>query len=339
MNLFATDFTSTINFLSSPLLWISIVALYTLKKAIHFVPQNRGYVIYTFGKYTRTLSSGPNFIIPFIQSVAANRNMKEQTLAVSKQSAITKDNISLDISAVLYIKVVDAGSATNSVDDYKRAVTELAMTTMRSSIGGMMLDECFQNRDTINTQVTTSMEGPTSSWGVKVTRYEIKDIIVPPSIKEDMERQMSAERLKRSNILEAEGFKSSEILKAEGEKRSIVLRAEANKEQQVLIATGEQEATILDAKGKSKAIELIATAEAMALEKIGTAASTDNGKKAVQFKITQEAISAHREIADKGTVVLSDGNTGENIANTIAQCAAVSNALNNVTDELKDNAS
>ena len=158
--------------LTNPVLWLTIVILYTLKKGIYFVPQNRGYVIYTLGKYSKTLSAGLNFIIPFVQSVAADRNLKEQSLEIIAQAAITKDNITLEIDGILFMKVTDASAATNNITDYKLSVTQLAMTTMRNAIGSMELDECFQNRDSINAQILSSMTEATAPWGVMVTRYE-----------------------------------------------------------------------------------------------------------------------------------------------------------------------
>jgi regulator of protease activity HflC (stomatin/prohibitin superfamily) len=319
--------------LTSPLLWAAIVILYTLKKGIHFVPQNRGFVIYTFGKYDRTLSSGLNFIIPFIQVVAADRNLKEQALDISSQSAITKDNITLDIDGILFMKVVDAAAATNNVNDYKMAVTQLAMTTMRNAIGSMELDECFQSRDAINATILNAMTEATQPWGVMVTRYEIKDISPPQSIREDMEKQMTAEREKRSVILTAEGVKTAAITEAEGLKAARVLDAEAAKAEQVLAAEAFKESQILDAIGKAEAIRLVAEADASALTKVGDAANTPSGQSAVVLKLAQDAIAAHRAIAADSTVVLTDGKTSDNIANTVAQAIAVSSNLKLPTAE------
>lgn len=314
--------------LFSPLLWIALVILYSLKKGIYFVPQNRGYVIYTFGKYDKTLASGLNFIIPFIQTVAADRNLKEQSLDIASQSAITKDNISLDIDGILFMKVTDAGAATNNVTDYKMAVTQLAMTTMRNAIGSMELDECFQSRDAINSIILNSMTEATQPWGVMVTRYEIKDITPPQSIREDMEKQMTAEREKRSVILTAEGVKTAAITKAEGLKRARVLDAEAAKAEQVLAAEAFKESQVLDATGKAEAIRLVAEADAHALITVGDSAKTVSGQSAVMLQLAQDAIMAHKAIADESTVVLTDGKTSENIANTVAQAIAVSSSLN-----------
>ena len=313
--------------LSSPLLWIALVILYTLKKGIHFVPQNRGYVIYTFGKYDKTLSSGLNFIIPFIQTVAADQSLKEEALDISSQSAITKDNISLQIDGILFMKVTDAAAATNNVTDYKMAVIQLAMTTKRNAIGSMELDECFQSRDNINATILNAMTEATQPWGVMVTRYEIKDISPPQSIREDMEKQMTAEREKRSVILTAEGVKTSAITEAEGLKAARVLDAEAAKAEQVLAAEADKEAQILQAMGKATAIRLVAEADASALKTVGEIAKTESGESAMTLQLGREAIAAHRAIAAESTVVLSDGKTSENVVNTVAQAIAVSSSL------------
>jgi len=318
---------SLIAFLSNPTFWIAAVLLFTLKKGVHFVPQNRGYVIYRMGKYTKTLSSGLNWIIPFFDSIAADRNLKEQTLVVPHQSAITKDNVALMIDGVLFIKVIDAAAATNNITDYKLATTQLAMTSMRNAIGTMELDECFQNRAAINAEIQKAMLEATQPWGILVLRFELLEITIPASIKEDMERQMSAERQKRSAILTAEGEKAAAIAKAEGHKASIVLEAEAAREQQVLAAKASKESQTLEAEGKAAAITLVAAAEAGALKTVGDAAATPEGRVAVSFNLAQGAIDAHKAIAKQSTVVLTDGKTGENIANTVAQAMAVSSTI------------
>lgn len=319
---------SLFSFLSNPTFWIAAVLLFTLKKGIHFVPQNRGYVIYRMGKYTKTLSSGFNWIVPFLDSIAADRNLKEQTLLVPHQSAITKDNVALMIDGVLFIKVIDAAAATNNITDYKLATTQLAMTSMRNAIGTMELDECFQNRAAINAEIQKAMLEATQPWGIIVLRFELLEITIPASIKEDMERQMSAERQKRSAILTAEGEKAAAIAKAEGQKAAIVLEAEAAREQQVLAAKASKESQILEAEGKAAAIKLVASADANALQTVGDAAATDNGRVAVNFKLAQGAIEAHKAIAKESTVVLTDGKTGDNVANTVAQAIAVSSTIN-----------
>ena len=313
--------------ITNPLVWVTIVGLYTLKKGIIFVPQNRGFVVYPLGKYTKTLRAGINFLIPYVQSVAADRNLKEQSLEISSQSAITRDNITLEIDGILFMKVTDAAAATNNVTDYKLAVTQLAMTTMRNSIGSMELDDCFQNRDMINATILSAMTEATAPWGVQVTRYEIKDINPPQSIKEDMEKQMTAEREKRSVELTAKRVKTAAITRAEGERQAKVLAAEADKAEQVLLAEAEKEKQILEAVGKAEAIRLVAEADALALRTIGKEAATAEGQQAVSLTLAQQSIDAHKAIAAEGTVVLTDGKTGNNISDTVAQAIAVSTTL------------
>jgi regulator of protease activity HflC (stomatin/prohibitin superfamily) len=316
-----------IDILLTPWLWISVVVIYAIQKGVLFVPQNRGYVIYTFGRYSGTLQAGLNFIIPFVQRVAADRNLKEQSLDISSQLAITKDNISLEIDGILFMKVIDASAATNNITDYKLAVIQLATTTMRNAIGSMELDQCFQNRDNINASILAAMTDATQPWGVQVTRYEIKDITPPTSIKEDMEKQMTAEREKRSVILTAEGVKTAAITKAEGLKRARVLDAEAAKAELVLAAEASKESQILEASGKAEAIRLVADADSSALNVVGAAAITNEGQQAVRLTLAQDAIAAHKAIAAEGSVILTDGKTSDNIGNTVAQAIAVSSAL------------
>ena len=225
------------------------------------------------------------------------------------------------------MKVTDAAAATNNITDYKLSVTQLAMTTMRNAIGAMELDECFQNRDMINAQILNSMTEATAPWGVMVTRYEIKDITPPQTIREDMEKQMTAEREKRSVILTAQGVKTAAITEAEGQKQARVLDAEAAKAELVLAAEASKESQILEATGKAEAIRLVADADANALEVVGNAANTEQGQSAVMLTLAQDAISAHQAIAKESTVVLTDGKTGDNIANTVAQAIAVSSSL------------
>ena len=315
------------NFILTPWIWITLMLIFMLKKSILFIPQNKGYVIYTFGRYSGTLQAGLNFIVPFVQSIAARRNLKEQSLDIDSQLAITKDNITLEIDGILFMKVVDAAAATNNITDYKLAVIQLATTTMRNAIGSMELDQCFQNRDNINAMILAAMTEATQPWGVQVTRYEIKDITPPDSIKQDMEKQMTAEREKRSVILTAEGVKTAAITKAEGLKKARVLDAEAAKAEQVLAAEASKESQVLEATGKAEAIRLVADADSNALRVIGSAAITPEGQQAVRLTLAQEAIAAHKAIAAQGSVILTDGKTGDNIGNTVAQAIAVSSAL------------
>ncbi|MGY9010404.1 MAG: SPFH domain-containing protein, partial [Rhodobacterales bacterium] len=230
-----------------------ILVIVILQRAIKFVPQNRAYVIQRFGKFKEVQEAGLNFVVPFIDKIAADRSLKEQAVNVPSQSAITRDNISLTVDGVLYFRVVDAVKATYGVDDYVFAVTQLAQTTMRSELGKIELDKTFEERDTLNTNIVAAINEAAAPWGVQVMRYEIKDIEPPQSVMQAMEQQMKAERVKRAQILESEGDRQAAINRAEGNKASVVLSAEAEKEEQVLMAQGEALALVAVADAKAKA--------------------------------------------------------------------------------------
>ncbi len=283
----------------SPTLFILVLVIVILKSSIKFVPQNRAFIIERFGKYNATLQAGLNFIIPFIDKKAADRSLKEQAHDVPEQSAITKDNITLTVDGVLYFRVLDPYKATYGVDDYIFAVKQLAQTSMRSVIGQLELDETFEKRDQINSQIVHAINEASAPWGVQVLRYEISDLVPPVSVLESMEAQMKAERIKRAQILESEGERQAMINKAEGEKAAVVLAAEAEKEEQVLKAQGEAQAIIA-----------VAEAQADALHKIGQVAATGEGQSAVQLELATKAIEAKANIAKESSVVLlPDGAT------------------------------
>ena len=295
---------------------LAVVVFAVLKTSVKFVPQNRAFIIERFGKYNVTLTAGLNFIVPFIDKVAYDRSLKEQAVDVPSQSAITQDNIGLTVDGVLYLKVIDPHKASYGVEDYVFAVTQLAQTTMRSEIGKISLDKTFEERDTLNSAIVSSINEAAEPWGVQVLRYEIKDITPPVSVLEAMERQMRAERDKRAAVLESEGERQAAINVAEGEKQAKVLAAEAVRAEQILIAEGE-----------AKAIETVAIAKAGALTTIGTAAATAEGQKAVQLDLATNAIEAKQNIAKESTVVLMDGKSSE-AGSVVAEAIAIVSAMN-----------
>lgn len=304
------------DYIFTPQAFIFVFVVVLLKTSIKFVPQNRAYVIERFGKYQSSKEAGLNFILPFVDRVAADRSLKEQAVDVPEQSAITKDNISLHVDGVLYFRVLDPYKATYGVDDYVFAVTQLAQTTMRSELGKMELDKTFEERDMLNTNIVSSINDAAGPWGIQVLRYEIKDIVPPHSVMEAMEAQMKAERVKRAQILESEGDRQAAINRAEGEKASVVLAAEADKEEQVLRAEGE-----------AKAIVAVATAQAEALRQVGEAAATEEGQKAIQLDLATKAIEAKQAIAKESSVVLlPDG--GTEAAGVVAQAMTIINTMN-----------
>ncbi|MBN7819355.1 paraslipin [Bowmanella sp. Y26] len=291
--------------------FLLIFVVVVLKSSIIFVPQNRAYLIERFGKYQSTREAGLNFIVPFIDRIAADRSLKEQAVDVPEQSAITKDNISLKVDGVLYFRVLDPYKATYGVDDYIFAVTQLAQTTMRSELGKMELDKTFEERDQLNTNIVSAINEASGPWGIQVMRYEIKDIVPPHSVMEAMEAQMKAERVKRAQILESEGDRQAAINRAEGEKASVVLAAEAEKSEQVLRAEGE-----------AKAILAVAEAQAEALRLVGEAANTEQGQKAIQLDLATKAIAAKQAIAKESSVVLLP-ESGTDAASMVAQAMTI----------------
>lgn len=295
---------------------LAILIVIVLKSSVKFVPQNRAYVVERFGKYNKTMVAGLNVLVPFIDKVSYDQSLKEHAYDVPSQAAITKDNISLVVDGVLYLKLLDPYKASYGVDDYVYAVSQLAQTTMRSEIGKIDLDKTFEERESLNINIVNAINFASEPWGVQVMRYEIKDIEPPRTILDAMERQMKAEREKRATILESEGNRQSAINVAEGAKQAQVLAAEADKAEQILRAEGEAQAIIA-----------VADAQAKALNTVGLVANTEEGQKAIQLDLAHKAIEAKHAIAKDSTVVLLPDNDS-NAANVVAQAMTIINTLN-----------
>ncbi len=299
--------------------WIglAILIIVLVKFSIKFVPQNRAYVVERFGKYNKTMVAGLNVLLPFIDKIGYDQSLKEHAYDVPSQAAITKDNISLVVDGVLYLKLLDPYKASYGVDNYVYAVTQLAQTTMRSEIGKIDLDKTFEERESLNTNIVNAINVASEPWGVQVMRYEIKDIEPPRTVLEAMERQMKAERDKRATILDSEGERQSAINVAEGAKQAQVLAAEADKAEQILRAEGEAQAIIA-----------VAEAQARALEMVGRVADTQEGQKAIQLELAGKAIEAKQAIAKDSTVVLlPESNT--DAASVVAEAITIISTLNN----------
>ena len=295
---------------------LAILILVVVKSSIKFVPQNQAYVVERFGKYNKTMVAGLNVLFPFIDKVTYNQSLKEHAFDVPSQAAITKDNISLVVDGVLYLKLIDPYKASYGVDNYVYAVSQLAQTTMRSEIGKIDLDKTFEERESLNTNIVHAINTASAPWGIQVMRYEIKDIEPPRTILDAMERQMKAEREKRATILESEGHRQSAINVAEGAKQAQVLAAEADKAEQ-----------ILNAEGEAQAIIAVADAQAKALDTVGQVANTTEGQKAIQLDLAEKAIEAKLAIAKESTVVLlPDG--GSSAATVVAEAMTIINTLN-----------
>ena len=295
---------------------LAVLVVILVKSSVKFVPQNRAYVVERFGKYNKTMVAGLNMLVPFIDKVSYNQSLKEHAYDVPSQAAITKDNISLVVDGVLYLKLLDAYKASYGVDNYVYAVTQLAQTTMRSEIGKIDLDKTFEERESLNTNIVHAINIASEPWGVQVMRYEIKDIEPPRTILDAMERQMKAEREKRATILESEGNRQSAINVAEGAKQAQVLAAEADKAEQILRAEGEAQAIIA-----------VADAQAKALDTVGLVANTAEGQKAIQLNLADNAIEAKRAIAKESTVVLLP-ESSSSAASVVAEAMTIITTLN-----------
>ncbi len=306
--------------------FVALAVLVTIAKAIVIVPQNTALLVERLGKYHSTLTAGMQFVVPYIDRIAYRVSLKESAIDIPSQAAITKDNISLTIDGVLYIKVMEPYKASYGIDNYKYAVIQLAQTSMRSELGKLDLDKTFEERDNLNAKIITAINQASAAWGVQVMRYEIKDINPPSSVLDAMEKQMRAEREKRASILDSEGKRQAAINIAEGDRQATVLAAEAQQQATLLAAEAEKQQQILKAEGEARSIELVAAARAKALSLIGEAAATAEGKAAVQLDLATEAIAAKKAIARESTVVLMD-NDKSNTGNTVAEALGVIAAI------------
>jgi len=274
-------------------LTLLIIALIFVVMAYRIVPQQEAWVKERLGKYGGTLSPGLNMIIPFIDRVAYKHSLKEVPLDVPYQVTITRDNTTLQIDGVLYYQVTDPMLASYGSSDYVSAITQLAQTTLRSVIGRMELDKTFEERDMINAQVVAAVDEAAKNWGVKVLRYEIKDLTPPAEILRSMQAQITAEREKRALIAASEGRKQEQINIANGEREASIARSE-----------GERQAAINRAQGEAAAILSVAEASAQAIERVAAAVRTEGGHEAVQLKVAEKAVEAYSKLASESNTTL-----------------------------------
>jgi regulator of protease activity HflC (stomatin/prohibitin superfamily) len=276
---------------------LTVFVVLLLFLGIKVVPQQQAHVIERLGKFHSQLNPGLNFIIPFVDRVAYRFSLKEVARDIPEQVCVTADNVQVGVDGVVFLQVVDAKKAAYGIGDYAFAVTQLAQTTMRSEIGKIVLDKCFEERTNINGAVVNSIDEAAQGWGVKVLRYEIKNITPPTSVLNAMEKQMQAEREKRATILYSEGEKQSAINVAEGNRVKVVLESEAERQRQ-----------INQAEGQANAIKAIAQATAEGIEMVASAIKKDGGLEAVQLRVAENLVEQYGKLAKETNTMILPAN-------------------------------
>ena len=280
---------------------------------IKIVPQRTAIIVERLGKYRATYTAGFQLLIPFFDKVRYRPTLKAQAIDVAPQICITRDNIALEVDGILYLQVLDAQKASYGIDNYRFASIQIAQTTMRSVIGKLELDKTFEERETINVTIVEAVDKASEPWGVKVTRYEVKNISPPQSIKDAMEKQMRAEREKRAIIAESEGAKQAKINVAEGDKQALIKNSE-----------GEMQKRINEAAGRASEIEQLAKATSNGLRAISLAISEENGLNAVNLRIAEQYLLAFGNLAKTNNTLIIPSNLTD-IAGAIATATSVFN--------------
>ena len=291
---------------------VALLVLIVVAKTAVVVPQQSAYVIETLGRYNRTIQAGFHVLFPFIDRIAYKHNLKEEAMDIPEQICITRDNVQVGVDGVLYLKVLNPERASYGISDFGFAITQLAQTTLRSEIGKIELDRTFEERQTINQNVVAELDKASAPWGVKVLRYEIKNINPPKDVLGAMEKQMRAEREKRAVVLNSEGERDAKINQAEGEKQRVIKESEANKQQQ-----------INEAQGEAAAILAVATATAEGLRQVGEALSGRGGIEAMQLRVAEEYVKQFGHLADEASSTLVIPANLSDIASMIALATSV----------------
>ncbi len=274
-----------------------VIAFFVIIKGIRIVPQQQAFVLERLGKYHSTLNAGLHIINPFFTKVAYKHSLKEEAIDIPEQVCITADNVQVGVDGILYLKVLNPERASYGISDYLFAVTQLTQTTLRSEIGKLVLDKTFEARSLVNVAVVIEVDKASESWGVKVLRYEIKNITPPRDVLSAMEKQMRAEREKRAAILQSEGERDSKINQAEGEKQRVIKESEAVLMKQVN-----------EANGEAQAILSVAKATAEGLGNVAQALQSGGGEAAMQLRIAEQYISELGKIAKSGNTIVLPAN-------------------------------
>jgi len=280
--------------------FLAILVLIIIAKTAVVVPQQSAFVIERLGKYSGTLFAGFHVLVPFIDVIRYRHTLKEQSSDIPAQVCITRDNVQVGVDGILYLKVLNPERASYGIQDYHFAISQLAQTTLRSEIGKIDLDRTFEERTNINTAVVTELDKASESWGVKVLRYEIRNITPPGDILAAMEKQMRAEREKRAVILSSEGTRDAAINTAEGEKQQVIKASEARRQQQ-----------INEAQGQAEAILTVANATAEGLKKVGAAITQEGGYDAVRLRVAEQYVAQFGQIVQGTTNLVLPANLGD----------------------------
>jgi regulator of protease activity HflC (stomatin/prohibitin superfamily) len=293
---------------------IALLAIIIVYKTALVVPQQSAFVIERLGRYHGTLNAGFHILVPFVDVIRYQHSLKEQAIDIPAQVCITRDNVQVGVDGILYLKVLNPERASYGIQNYSFAIIQLAQTTLRSEVGKIDLDRTFEERTTINVQVVGELDKASEPWGVKVLRYEIRNIEPPADILAAMEKQMRAEREKRAVILTSEGQRDAAINTAEGEKQQVIKASEANRQQR-----------INEAEGQAAAIRAVAAATAEGLREVAGAIRTDGGMEAVQLRVAEQYVTQFGHIAQKTNTVVIPANLSD-VAGMIAASMKVFSA-------------
>jgi regulator of protease activity HflC (stomatin/prohibitin superfamily) len=277
--------------------FLAVVVLIVLSRTTIVVPQQSAYVVERLGKYAGVLNAGFHILVPFIDRIRYRHSLKEEAMDIPEQICITRDNVQVAVDGILYLKVLNPERASYGIANYEFAITQLAQTTLRSEVGKIELDRTFEERANINTEVVTELDKASEPWGVKVLRYEIKNITPPKDVLAAMEKQMRAEREKRATILNSEGVREAAINTAEGEKQQVIKASEANKQQQ-----------INEAEGQAAAILAVATATAAGIRQVAASIREPGGYEAVQLRVAEQYVEKFGNIAKEGNTLVVPAN-------------------------------
>ena len=279
---------------------LALLVLYTLYRTARVVPQQQVFVVERLGRYHASLRAGFHLLVPFMDRIAYRHSLKERAIDVPQQVCITRDNVQISVDGVLYLQVVDGQRASYGIGDYVFAIAQLAQTTLRSEIGKIDLDRTFEERATINASVVEAVDRASDPWGVKVLRYEIRDIAPPQDVLAAMEKQMRAEREKRATILESEAHRESQINRAEGEKQRVIRESEAQRQRQ-----------INEAEGEANAIRAVAEATAEGIRKVGDAISSPGGLDSARIRVAEQYVSEFGNLAKANNTLILPANLAD----------------------------